>query len=257
MTVTSLYAGNGGKPKFNEFITPHWQDPATGQLTAGRIVHCYHDVAQVQTDDKTKQPVIDPETGTPKADFKVTVAWPKSVLDTLLIPMRTLAATTRDEAWGPDCANDQWFRLEAFLRDGDNPEHNTKRREYLFGHVYLNFKAAAKPIIENGVFTKRYSGAPGLLDVYGADMSPIDLYAGCYARVSGIMFGTEYMGRKFISTRLNNIQKVANGERMGGGGRPDAKSQFDPLATRPAGAGGLGGLGGPGAGGIGGGNLVL
>lgn len=251
MTITSLYAGNGGKPKFNEFITPHWTAP-DGTLTAGRIVHCYHDNAQVQTDDKTKQPVLD-DNGIPKADFKVTVAWPKSALDTHLIPMRTLAATTRDEAWGPECSQDQWFRLEAFLRDGDNPEHNTKRREYLFGHVYLNFKASAKPIMENGVFTKRYSGAPGLLDVYGADMNPVDLYAGCYARISGIMFGTEYMGKKFISTRLNNIQKVADGERMGGGGRPDAKSQFDPLATRPAGASGLGGLGGP----LGGGNIVL
>lgn len=251
MTITTLYAGNAGKPKFNEFITPHWQ-AADGTLTAGRIVHCYHDVAQVQTDDKTKQPILD-DKGIPKADFKVTVAWPKTILDTLLIPMRTLAATTRDEAWGPQCASDQWFRLEAFLRDGDNPEHNTKRREYLFGHVYLNFKAAGKPIIEGDKFTGRYSGAPGLLDVYGADLANVDLYAGCYARVSGIMFGTEYMGRKFISTRLNNIQKVADGERMGGGGRPDAKSQFDPLATRPAGASGLGGL----TGGLGGGNLVL
>jgi hypothetical protein len=49
------------------------------------------------------------------------------------------------------------------------------------------------------------------------------------------MFGTEYSGRNFISIRLNNIQKAADGERMGGGGKPDAKKQFDPLQTVPSG----------------------
>lgn len=242
MPATSLYAGNGGKPKFNEFITPHWNDPRIpgNPLTAGRVVHCYHDKAQEQTDDKTKQVLLD-DNGIPKADFKVTLAWPKDVRDTHLIPMRQLAAATRDEAWGPDCVNDTWFRLEAFLRDGDNPEHNTKKHEYLFGHVYLNMKAKAVPIMENGIWTKRYSGAPGLVDVYGNDLNPIDMYAGCYAKASGIMFGTEYMGRKFISVRLNNIQKVADGDRLGGGGRPDAKSQFDPLARHEL-MGGNGGL---------------
>lgn len=243
--ITSLYASNGGKPKFNEFQTPVWTDPRTGLLTAGRVVHAYHDRPQEQIDDKTGKPELDAN-GIPKAGYKITLAWPKSVLDTELIPMRTLAATTRSEAWGPNCTQDQWFRLEAFLRDGDNPEHNTKRREYLFDHVYLNMKSKAVPIMVDGVWTKGYSGMPGLLDVYGADMQPVDLYAGCYARASGIMFGTEYMGKRYISCRLNNIQKAADGERMGGGGRPDAKSQFDPLATRPASAGGMGGLAGPG-----------
>lgn len=225
MPMTSLYASNGGKPKFNEFITP-----------IGRIVHCYHDKPQLQVDDKTQKPVVD-ENGIQKADFKVTLAWPKSMLDTELVPLRQLAATTRDEAWGPDCTNDQWFRLEAFLRDGDNPEHNTKRKEYLFNHVYLNFKTKGVPIMLNGAFTKQYSGAPGLIGPYNEDLMPVDLYAGAWGRVSGIMFGTEYMGKKFLSTRLNNIQKGGgpnrdgNDERMGGGGKPDAKSQFDPLLS--------------------------
>lgn len=251
MTITTLYANNKekpGKPIFKEFQTPVWQVPQgtqPGQTNTGwfggRVVHCYHDKAQEQTDDKTGKPVLDSD-GIPKADFKITLAFPKAALDTHLIPLRTMAAVVRDEAWGPDAVNDQWFRLEAFLRDGNNPEHNTKRKEYLFDMVYLNIKATAIPIMETAPdgskrFTGRYSGAPGLLDVYGADMSPTDLYAGCYVRASGILFGTEYMGKKFISSRLNNIQKVADGEKMGGGGRPDAKSQFDPLMTRPGAVG--------------------
>lgn len=234
--ITSLYASNGGKPKFEEFQTP-----------IGRFVHCYHDKPQLEVDDKTQTPLLD-ENGIQKANFKVTLAWHKSVLDTELIEMRTLAATVRDQAWGPQCSQDPWFRLETFLRDGNNPEHNTKRKDYLMDHVYLNFKAKAVPIMRDGVFTKTYSGAPGLIGPRKEDLMPTDVYAGSYGRISGIMFGTEYMGRKFISTRLNNIQKgggpagTGDGERMGGGGRPDAKSQFDPLIAGGAPAGGLGNI---------------
>lgn len=235
MAITSLYANNPtkpGKPIFNEYTSP-----------IGKVVHCYHDKPQLQeTDSKPPKPVLD-ENGIQKAEYKVTLAWPKSFMDRELIPMRQLAAQTRDEAWGPEAAADAWLNLQPFLRDGDNPEHNTKRKEYLFGHVYLNFKqkAGAQRQSDGRVV---YSGAPGLIDAYCNDLMPTDLYAGCDARVSGIMFGTEYSGKRFISTRLNNIQRApvpASGmwERMGGGGRPDAKSQFDALATVP----GMGGLG--------------
>lgn len=213
------------KPIFNEFITP-----------IGKVVHCYHDKPQLEVTEKTNLPVLD-ENGIQKANFKVTLWWPKSQLDTSLIPLRTLAGKTRDEAW-PGSATDNWFRLEPFLRDGDNPEHNTMKKEYLMGGVYMNFKtkASANRLPTGQVL---YSGAPGLVDEYNNDLLPIDMYAGCEARVSGIMFGTEYSGRNFISVRLNNIQRPpipASGpwERMGGGGKPDPRKQFDPLASGPA-----------------------
>lgn len=231
MTVTSLYASNGGKPKFEEFITP-----------IGTAIHAYHDKPQIETDDKTKKPILDDE-GIPKAAFKVTLMWPKTEMNTTLIALRTLAATVRDQAWGPDCAADAWLGLQAFLRDGDNPEHNTMKREYLFNNVYLNFKAKASPIKDqNNKHTGGYSGKPGLIGPSNEDLFDSDFYAGCKARVSGILFGTEYMGKRFISSRLNNIQKAADGERIGGGGRPDARSQFDPLSPAPS-VGGTGGLG--------------
>jgi hypothetical protein len=68
----------------------------------------------------------------------------------------------------------------------------------------------------------RIGGAPGLIGPANEDLLPTDVYSGCFARVSGIMFGTEYSGRKFISVRLNNVQKARDGEKLGGG-RPDAK----------------------------------
>lgn len=233
MAITSLYASNGGKPKFHEFVTP-----------IGRVVHTYHDKPQLETKENSNEPVLDKD-GIQLAQYKVTLAWPKSFLNTELIPLRTLAGTVRDEAWGPGAASDPWLNLQAFLRDGDNPEHNTKRKEYLFGHVYLNFKQKAIPQrLPNGQVL--YSGAPGLIGPSNEDLLAVDMYAGAWGRVSGILFGTEYSGKRFISTRLNNIQKGGgptgdgNGERMGGGGRPDAKSQFDPLiAQQGAGLGSM------------------
>lgn len=223
MTITALYAGNGGKPKFNEFQTP-----------IGDVVHCYHDAPQLQTtDSQPPKPILD-EDGIQKADYKVTLAWPKAFELTELMPMRTLAATCRDEAWGLEAHADAWLNLQAFLRDGDNPEHNTKKREYLFGKVYLNFKSKAKPTrAPDGRVS--YSGKPGLIGPYNEDLLPTDMYAGARARISGIMFGTEYSGKRFISTRLNNIQKAADGERLGGGRKPDPKEQFEPLQQAPAG----------------------
>jgi hypothetical protein len=223
--MTKAYVNQpNNKPIFNEFITP-----------IGRLMHAYHDKPQLQTNEKTKEPILDTD-GIQKADFKVTLWWPKSELETTLIPLRTLAAQTRDEAW-PGSATDSWFRLEPFLRDGDSPEHNTMKREYLFGGVYLNFKTKATPT-RHGTGQVTYAGAPGLIGPYNEDLLATDIYPGCMARVSGIMFGTEYSGRNFISVRLNNIQKAADGERIGGGGKPDAKSQFDPLAKMPPAGGG-------------------
>jgi Protein of unknown function (DUF2815) len=226
--MANLYAGNGGKPIWNEFLSP-----------IGRFVHCYHDKPQMETNEQTKAPILD-ENGVQKAQFKVSLMWPKAYMDSELIPMCTMAALTRNQAWGEAVVNDSWFRLEPFLRDGDNPGHNTKKKEYLFGHVYLNFKAKAIPQKQpDGRVI--YTGAPDVIGPYKEDLFATDLYAGCTGRVSGIMFGTEYSGRNFISVRLNNIQKAADGERIGGGERPDAKSQFDALASMPAG-GGLGNI---------------
>lgn len=228
MTITSLYAANGGKPNFVPFVSH-----------IGILVHLYHDKPQLDTtDSKPPKPIIDPDTGIQKATYKATLMWPKAELKTALIPMRELGASVVTEAWGPEALADPWLNLQPFLRDGDNPEHNTAKKEYLFGHVYLNFKQKAKAE-KRSDGSVAYSGGPQLIGPRQEDLLPVDIYPGCRARVSGIMFGTEYSGKRFISTRLNNIQRdvlppSGQFERIGGGGgRPDARSQFDALETGP------------------------
>jgi hypothetical protein len=218
------YPNNNGKPIFNQFITP-----------IGLITHCAHDKPLKKINEKTRMPILD-ENGIEEAEYRVTLAWEKQRLAELQ-ELIDLAQRTKGEAWPESLNPGAFFALETFFRDGDDPRHNTMKRDYLFGHYYLNFKSKAtgsrNPV--NGQIL--YSGAPGLVDQYGQPMLPLDLYSGCTARCSGIMFGTEYLGKNFISTRLNNIQKADDGTRLGNV-RPDAQSQFGPLPGYGGSAGG-------------------
>lgn len=216
-----MAAYGGGKPNFIEFITP-----------VGLIAHLYHDKPQLKTKDQHGNvPDMDPETGIQRAEYKVTLAWEKSRLAELN-DLVAKAQQVQAEAWPDSVKPGAFFQLEPFFRDGDNPAHNTKNKDYLRNCYYLNFKQKADA--KRGPDGKvEYTGTPGLLGPYGPEdiILPGDLWAGCRGRVSGIMFGTEYAGRNFISVRLNNIQKYdeGNGTRIGGGSRPTASSQFDAL----------------------------
>jgi hypothetical protein len=215
-------SGNGQKPNFLEFQTP-----------IGRVVFESLAEPQQDTDGNPPKPKFDPETGAPIMHYKITLMWPKSELDTALIPLRTLAAQARDLKWPVGSYDPNFFHVQPFLRDGDNPEHNTKGKEELRGHVYLSIKSKAKMVRNPQDPTKwmPQGGQPGIVDPSGTiDLLPVDVYSGSFARATGIMFGTEYSGKRYISVRLNNVQKAWDGERLGGGGRPDAKSQFDALA---------------------------
>lgn len=210
---------NGDKPNFLEFQTP-----------IGRVV--YEALGEPQQDEDNGVKKFDPETGAPIMHFKVSLMWPKAELDTTLIPLRTLAAQARDLKWVPGSYDPNFFHVQPFLRDGDNPEHNTKAKEELRGHVYLSIKSKAK-MARNPANAQQWivqGGQPGIIGPNKEDLLPVDLFSGCFARASGIIFGTEYSGKRYISVRLNNVQKAWDGERLGGGGRPDAKGQFDALA---------------------------
>jgi hypothetical protein len=229
--MSGMYPATNGKPVFHEFITP-----------IGLFCHLYHDKPSAKT-DRMGQPELDKDTGLPLAEFKATLAWDKTRIAELE-QIIALANQAKAEAWPQSVGPNAFFALEPFFRDGDNPAHNTKGKEYLFGKYYLNFKqkAIASRDPQTGQIT--YTGAPGLLGPYGPEdkIMPIDVYAGCTGRVSGVIFATTYMGKNFITTRLNNIQKYEDGERIGGGTRPSAGEQFGALKTGGA-QSGLGGLG--------------
>lgn len=222
--MSKPYVATGGKPTFEEFITP-----------IGLICHLYHDRPQLKTmDQHGRVPDIDPETQLQRAEYKITLAWSKTRVAELQTVI-DLAKKVQSRAWPESVNPGAFFALEPFFRDGDNPAHNTKEREYLRGRYYLNFKQKATPKRNPTTGEVTYEGAPGLLGPQGPghQIFATDIYPGCTGRCSGIMFATEYMGKHFISTRLNNIQLFEPGERIGGGARPTADSQFDALAAAP------------------------
>lgn len=85
------------------------------------------------------------------------------------------------------------------LRDGDEerPEDETYA-----GHFFINANSNRKP---------------GIVD---ADLNPImdkeDFYSGCYGRASVNFYAFNTAGNKGIAVGLNNLQKLEDGEHLGG-----------------------------------------
>jgi hypothetical protein len=87
------------------------------------------------------------------------------------------------------------------IHDGDEDQDLDSNPEYA-GHWYLTVSNSRKP---------------GLID---RDRDPItepsELYSGCYARVSMNAYAYNYEGTKGVTFSLRNVQKLADGEPLGG-----------------------------------------
>jgi hypothetical protein len=71
---------------------------------------------------------------------------------------------------------------------------------------------------------------PGVVD---ANVEPIinakDFYAGCYARASVNCYYYDHVANKGVAFGLNNIQKLSDGELLGGHRRPE--EEFAPIKS--------------------------
>lgn len=148
--------------------------------------------------------------------FSVAVLIKKSDVETLkllklAIENAKAAGITKNGAkWGQG-------KLKMPLRDGDSPEEN--KGEEFHGHYFFNCNSKSKPTI---VDTK---------------MNPItsedDIYSGCFARVSVNFYAFDQSGSKGVACGLNNVQKIRDGERLGGG-KTDAFEEFEALEADAA-----------------------
>jgi hypothetical protein len=69
---------------------------------------------------------------------------------------------------------------------------------------------------------------PGIVDQNVSDiLDSTEVYSGCYARVSINAFAYNVKGKKGVSFGLNHVQKVADGEFLGG--RSRAEDDFEPV----------------------------
>ena len=70
--------------------------------------------------------------------------------------------------------------------------------------------------------------APDIVDLAGNPVTDRrEVYSGCYCRVSVSFYAYNINGNRGIACSLGNIQKVRDGERLGG--RPSAKEEFAGL----------------------------
>lgn len=94
------------------------------------------------------------------------------------------------------------------LRDGD--EERPDQEEFR-GMFFLNASSRQKP---------------GVIDRYKQPIEdPLELYSGCYGRASLTFFPYSQAGNRGIGVGLNNLQKLADGEPLGG--RIRAEDEFD------------------------------
>lgn len=102
--------------------------------------------------------------------------------------------------------------LQITLHDGDEEGDLDKNPEYE-GHMFMSISSKTKP---------------GIVD---ADVNPIldstEVYSGAYARVSINAFPYNYKGKKGVSFGLNHVQKVKDGDYLGG--RSRAEDDFEAL----------------------------
>lgn len=98
------------------------------------------------------------------------------------------------------------------LRDGDEDADLERNPEYE-GHYFMSLRSKT---------------APGVVD---KTVQPIldssEVYSGCYARVSMNAFPYSNSGNKGISFGLNHVQKMRDGDFLGG--RSRAEDDFDEL----------------------------
>jgi hypothetical protein len=147
--------------------------------------------------------------------YSLMLAWPKEYMSTQLIELRTRAADAARQFFGGNIPP-----LEPFIRDGDNPAHNTSNNEDLKGKVYLNIKCKCDDPLHR-------TDMPGIVDAYGSPILPVDIYSGAFVRCSVLLGGYNNKGKRGVWVRLQNIQKSHDGERLSG--RPSAQSQFGAL----------------------------
>lgn len=126
----------------------------------------------------------------------------------LLIPKSDVATIGRIEAACEAAIKAKWPakrppNLRMPLRDGDAED---KGPEFA-GHWFVNVSSKRKP---------------GVVDAaLNPIIDPAELYSGCYGRASINAFAYDQAGNRGVSFGLLNLQKLADGEPLGGRSRPE------------------------------------
>lgn len=143
--------------------------------------------------------------------YSVSIIIPKSDTETLEAIKKAIAEAREQgkPKWGGKIP----ANLKLPLRDGDEdrPEDEAYANSY-----FINANS---------------THAPEVVDIYGRPLGPDDVYSGCYARVSINFYPFNKAGNKGVGAGLGNIQKLEDGDRLGGS---FAKAEDDFEFEEPA-----------------------
>lgn len=156
------------------------------KVVTGKVRFSYAHVFQPQATEEGKQP-----------KYSVSIIISKDDKETIEKINKAVEQAKQDNAavWGGTIPKG----LKGGLRDGDAEKDDPAYANSYF----INANSAQKP---------------GVVD---ADMNPIidpsEFYSGCYGRASISFFAYNSNGSKGVGCGLNNLQKLEDGERLGGG----------------------------------------
>jgi hypothetical protein len=128
--------------------------------------------------------------------YSVSILIPKTDKDTIARFNKAFEDTKAANAsvWGGTVPK----MLKGGLRDGDAEKDDATYA----GHYFINANSNEKP---------------GVVD---ADLNPIldpsEFYSGCYGRASITLYAYDTSGSKGIAAGLNNVQKLEDGNKLGG-----------------------------------------
>lgn len=140
--------------------------------------------------------------------YSVSLIIPKSDKETIKAIQEAIeeAKENYKHLWGGKIPTN----LKTPLRDGDaeRPDDEAYANSY-----FINANSKRKPEI---------------VDLKGnKDLGPDEVYSGCYARVSINFFGFNAAGNKGIGCGLGNVQKLDDGEPLGGFSRAEDDFEFE------------------------------
>lgn len=168
------------------------------RVTTGKVRLSYVNLATPRTDEEGENPKYSCVLIIPKSDTS-TVKKIRAAIE---------AAKEKDKAkWGGKIPSN----LKLTFRDGD--EEDEDDRPELVGSYFMNVSSKNKP---------------GTVD---REVNPItdadEIYSGMYARVALRAYGYNTNGNKGVTFGLDHVQKMADGDFLGG--RTRAEDVFDSL----------------------------
>lgn len=142
--------------------------------------------------------------------YSVSAIIPKSDTETIDKIKKAIEQAKQDAVskWGGKVPGN----LKLPLRDGDidRPEDEAYADSYFFN---ANSRQAPQVVDKN---------VQPILD-------QTEVYSGCYGRISVNFYGYNSNGNRGIAAGLGNIQKLREGEPLGG--KSDAKDDFEPVGS--------------------------